>query len=199
MRNNTIKGEDINEEKKGKKVHELTVIHLSIIKSTFHNGADFSNSSEPYSCPTLGDTQPSFKANGLLIVITKQQYNGIVVLIAKSRFTQNTRNPRYPAVWIHIHLYEDMTNHNRFIFENCRFEKEGTVRISEKGKMRWNYKDVRCRDITLGKIKCPNPLIQLNNCSFTNSSHTALEICVATLERKQIQNVSITKNTVQRR
>ena len=183
--------------RKGKKVHELTVIHLSIIKSTFHNGADFSYSSKPYSCPTLGDTQPLFKANGLLI-ISKQQNNVIIVNIIKSRFTQNTRNPRYPAVWIHNHIYERVKNYNRFIFESCRFEREGTVRISEKGEMIRKSKKVRCRDNksiyrTGKKIKCPDPLIQLNNCSFTNSSHTALEICVATLEREQIQNVLITK------
>ena len=179
--------------KKGKnKVHELTVIHLSIIKSTFHNGADFSNSSKPYSCPTLSDTQPLFKANGLLI-ISQQQDNVIMVNITKSRFTENTRNPRYPAVWIHIHLYEEVKNYNRFIFENCRFEREGTVRISKKGKKKRKFKKVKCVDITTGRIKCPDPLIQLNNCSFTNSSHTALEICVATLKRKQIQNVLITK------
>ena len=181
-----------------KKIHELTVIHLSIIKSTFHNGVDFSNSSKPYSCPTLGVTQPLFKANGLLI-FTKQQDNVIVVSIAKSRFTQNTRNPRYPAVWIHNHLYEKVKNYNRFIFEDCEFEREGTVRISKKGKTRTKSQKVSCPDITTGKKKCLDPLIQLNNCSFTKSSHTALEICVATLEHEQIQkfNVLITKCTFQ--
>ena len=170
-------------------------IYLSITNSTFHNGADLSSSEAPYSCSSFVKSayRPVFKANGLLVIAKHQRYRIIAVQITDSRFTQNTRNPIYPAVWIHDTSEEE--NHNCFSFVNCRFEREGTVRFSK-----WAIMQKPCRDLNQPTDgKCPHPLVELNNCSFTNRSQTALEICVKYLKYKyncqaqKVQHVSINK------
>ena len=112
--------------------------------------------------------------------------------ISDSIFTENTRNPTHPAVWIHD--YRGEKNSNRFSFINCRFEREGTVRFFRERKMVKNLKNMICSKGPFGE--CPDPLIELNNCTFTNSFYTALEICVKLfnhVQAKTTQNVSIIK------
>ena len=173
--------------------------YLWIINSAFHNGTDLSDNVRTFSCKDFANifSEPAFKANGLVIIAVQQSY-GVVIEVTNTVFTQNTRNPIHPAVWIHD--YGGVKNNNRFRFVECKFEMEGTVRVSSwEMKECLGKKGLACHDPRYPKFNegCPDPLIEFDKCSFNNSSHTALEICAKLMEdtsRNERQQVLITKS-----
>ena len=171
--------------------------YLSIINSAFHNGTDLSDNVRTFNCTYFAYVfyEPAFKANGLVIIAVQQSY-GVVIEVTNTVFTQNTRNPIHPAVWIHD--YGGVKNNNRFKFVECKFEMEGTVRVSSwEMKECLGKKGLVCRDPRYPNEDCPDPLIEFDKCSFNNSSHAALEICARLMEdtsRNERQQVLITKS-----
>ena len=155
---------------------------LSITDSSFQDGADLSNKNYTFSCSELHDKSFShsvFRANGLAIIVGQTTYR-VKLQVTNTNFSQNTGNGLHPAVWVHD--YGGVVN-NSFEFINCSFDNEGTVRISslenqacKNGK--FCLKNSMCYICDGKKRNIPIPHFTLSMCNFTNSSHTALEICV---------------------
>ena len=182
-------------------------VSLSITDSIFQDGADWSNKNYTFSCSELHDksfSHPVFRANGLAIIAGQNTYR-VTLKVTNTNFSKNTGNSLHPAVWVHD--YGGVAD-NRFEFINCSFEREGTVRISslenqacvnEACVNKKTKKNSMCYICDSKNPSIPIPYFTLSMCSFTNSSHTALEICVKPtyIFRNKSQLISIARCTFQ--
>ena len=156
-------------------------VTLLITHSTFQDGADWSDKSYTSLCSELYDksaSHPVFRANGLAIIAGQKVYQ-VTIQVTDTNFSQNTGNGLHPAVWVHD--YGGVAD-NRFEFINCHFKREGTLRISSLENKNCSGKQnnvyvcyIKNRDSRLNHH--PFTHVQVVNCSFASSPHSALEIC----------------------
>ena len=168
-------------------------VNLSITSSTFSHGVDKSNNGKKFSCSAPRNKLVVYKAQGLAIITGQDNYQ-IGAVILNSSVEQNNGSSDHPAVWVHD--FGGVRN-NSYQFVNCRFQREGTLRMSSVENP-YCTGDA-CYIFHKKNTHYSTPHFEIRECTFSESSQRALEICVepTKVRFKKFQLITISDCTFQ--